>query len=1226
MPVALRVAMVSLIGCLAILFGACGDVEGGFEPTIGAIKISASATELLPGDTVQAEVHILDQQSKTISVYRGSRSGVSYSTSGSTKQLASEPKIEWQSSDPNVAIVDATGVITAVGPGEALISARIGSVIDVLRILVGALTTDLQYVSGDNQQAAAGAQLPQALHVRVVNGNGKPVSGATVRFSVLSGGGRVSASQVTTGSTGDAKVTWTLGPQPGEQRVEARLSGLGNDAYIFKATATAAGAAQLVKVSGDGQTATVGQKLAQPLVVRLTDAFGNPISGVQVQWLLPPNAKGKLNPAVTKTDASGLAKTEWTLSEVAGENLAGALVEGVAPVPFSAQGKPGPVATLTKVSGDAQSGSPGAKLEQPLVVQAVDAYGNAVAGATVTWSVIQGGGSLDRTKTDTDQEGRASVTWQLGSEGSNQVRASAGSSATAVFSATATTSSTGAARVTVKPDSARVVALGATSAFTATVSDASGKSMSGVTVTWTSLDPNVAKVDASGVATALANGTARIVAMAAGKADTALLRVSQVATQITVSPLADTLNAVGDTIQFTAVAKDANGHPVPGAAITWSSSNPSVASVNALGLVVSKAKGVALLTAALSCGGSLCAADSAGVLVRQVVAGVNVTPASTSLEVGKTVQVTAAAVDSNGVAVKDASFTWSSSDPSVATVSSSGLVTAVGQGTVQIVAQSGGVRGTATFQVSASQRGGNDGGNNDGGKDGGNNGGNDGGSSGGGNGGGSVGGPNLTTPELPRVRIDPKYVHPGGNVIQVRAGDNLQAALDAAKPGDIIELQAGATFKGNFVLRAKGGSQWIVIRTSAELPPEGTRITPNFSGFAKIVSPNSNRALRTEDGASYYRLMGLELTIDPSVTSATAILELGSSGQTMAGMPKHIVVDRSYIHGHDNLSVQRCVSLQSAYTAIVDSYLDKCHHKGADSQAIGSWNGAGPFLIKNNYLAGAGENVMFGGAAPSIQGLIPADIEVIGNYFHKPASWRGKWVVKNLLEFKFVQRILVEGNVFDGNWKDGQDGMAFNFKVSDAGSATWVKTTDVTFRYNVIRNSEGGMKIAATAGDTERLLIEHNVFEGIGAQGGVGRLFVLLGEIRDLTIRNNTGFATNALLIAEGNPQRGFAMYNNIFARGKYGIKGSTSEGTATLDAHMPGYYFKRNVLIGASQSRYPSDNFFPASESSVGFANFSGGDYRLSAGSQYRNMGTDGRDPGADVGTLMSRTANVAR
>src|SRR5690606_14198245 len=205
-------------------------------------------------------------------------------------------------------------------------------------------------------------------------------------------------------------------------------------------------------------------------------------------------------------------------------------------------------------------------------------------------------------------------------------------------------------------------------------------------------------------------------------------------------------------------------------------------------------------------------------------------------------------------------------------------------------------------------------------------------------------------------------------------------------------------------------------------------------------------------------------------------------------------------------------------------------------------------------------------------------------------------VVKNLLEVKFVQRILVEGNVFDGNWKDGQDGMALNVKVSDAGSATWVKTTDVRFRYNVIRNSEGGMKIAATAGDTERLLIEHNVFEGIGAQGGVGRLFVLLGEMRDLTIRNNTGLATNALLIAVGNPQREFAMYNNIFARGKYGIKGSPSEGTATLDAHMPGYYFKRNVLIGASQSRYPSDNFSPARDRSVGSVKCSGGGDRRTA------------------------------
>src|SRR5690606_28177904 len=200
-----------------------------------------------------------------------------------------------------------------------------------------------------------------------------------------------------------------------------------------------------------------------------------------------------------------------------------------------------------------------------------------------------------------------------------------------VFNASASKSQPNVARVTVKPDSARVLALGASSMFVATVADESGQGVTGVPVTWTSLNPNVATVDGSGVAKAMANGTARIVASAAGKADTAVLRVSQVATHISVSPRADTLNAIGDTVQFTAVAKDANGHVVPGAAITWSSSNASVASVNALGMVVSKAKGVALLTAALSCGGSTCAADSAGVLVRQVVAGVSMTPPSGDL-------------------------------------------------------------------------------------------------------------------------------------------------------------------------------------------------------------------------------------------------------------------------------------------------------------------------------------------------------------------------------------------------------------------------------------------------------------------------------------------------------------------------------------------------------------------------------------------------------------------
>ena len=70
-------------------------------------------------------------------------------------------------------------------------------------------------------------------------------------------------------------------------------------------------------------------------------------------------------------------------------------------------------------------------------------------------------------------------------------------------------------------------------------------------------------------------------------------------------------------------------------------------------------------------------------------------------------------------------------------------------------------------------------------------------------------------PELPRVLIDTTYVAPAGATIAVGAGGNLQEALNRAQPGDVVSLEAGATFRGNFVLPNKTGTGWIVIRTSA---------------------------------------------------------------------------------------------------------------------------------------------------------------------------------------------------------------------------------------------------------------------------------------------------------------------------------------------------------------------------------------------------------------------------
>ena len=166
--------------------------------------------------------------------------------------------------------------------------------------------------------------------------------------------------------------------------------------------------------------------------------------------------------------------------------------------------------------------------------------------------------------------------------------------------------------------------------------------------------------------------------------------------------------------------------------------------------------------------------------------------------------------------------------------------------------------------------------------------------------------------------------------------------------------------------------------------------------------------------------------------------------------------------------------LNSASTAIIDSYISNIHEDGADSQAICGWNGPGPFKIVNNYLEGAGENVMFGGAAPAIQNLVPSDIEFRFNHVSKPLSWKkvdpsyaGRpWTIKNLFELKNAQRVLIDQNVFENNWADAQVGFAILFTPrSEDGAAPWATVQDVTFTNNILRHSGSGFNIAGADND-----------------------------------------------------------------------------------------------------------------------------------------------------------------
>jgi len=226
----------------------------------------------------------------------------------------------------------------------------------------------------------------------------------------------------------------------------------------------------------------------------------------------------------------------------------------------------------------------------------------------------------------------------------------------------------------------------------------------------------------------------------------------------------------------------------------------------------------------------------------------------------------------------------------------------------------------------------------------------------------------------------------------VRRGENLQAALNAARPGDLLLLEAGAEFVGNFVLPLKSGDSPIVVRSTAShlLPVEGVRVQPSdVPLLARIRSPNTAAALRTAAGAHHWELRYLEFSANQLGYGDIIQLGDGSAAQnTLAKVPHHIVLSHLYVHGDRLFGQKRGIALNAAHVTIRDSYIAECKGVGVDTQAIGGWNGPGPFVIDNNYLEATGENVLFGGADPAIPNLVPDGITFRRNHVSRPMAWR----------------------------------------------------------------------------------------------------------------------------------------------------------------------------------------------------------------------------------------------
>ncbi len=543
-------------------------------------------------------------------------------------------KVTWSSSDAGVAQVDASGLVTAAGNGTATITATAGRAAVSATVTVEQEAVTLTLTPEDVAFRALGDTLRLVAGAADANGYPVPVDWSSSDTAVA----QVDTSGlVTAAGNGTATITATAG----RPAVSATVT-VEQEAVVLRLTPE------------DAAFRALGDTLR--LVAEAADANGHPV----------PVAWSSSETAVAQVDDSGLVTAVGNGTATITAKAGGAAVSATVSVEQEA-------VALSLTPEDVAFRALGDTIR--LLAEVADANGHPVP---VTWS------SSETAVAQVDDSGLVTAV----GNGTATITAKAGEDA---VSATVTVDQE-AIVLRLTPEDVAFRALGDTLRLVAEAADANGYP---VPVAWSSSDPAVAQVDASGLVTAVGNGTATITAKAGEDAVTAAVTVEQEAVVLGLTPEDVAFRALGDTLRLVAEAADANGYPVP---VAWSSRDPAVAQVDASGLVTAASNGTATITA--KAGGD---AVSATVTVDQEIVAISgLPPADTLLwygEPGDTLRLVAVALDANGHPVEGARFGWSSSLAWVATVDAGGLVRGAAEGVTTITATANSVQATTKLTV-----------------------------------------------------------------------------------------------------------------------------------------------------------------------------------------------------------------------------------------------------------------------------------------------------------------------------------------------------------------------------------------------------------------------------------------------------------------------------------------------------------------------------------------------
>ena len=252
---------------------------------------------------------------------------------------------------------------------------------------------------GNNQSATVGSAFGTALQVKFSDSFGNPVSGVSVTFAAPASGASGTFSGNTTVTSNAAGIAaapaFTANGKAGSFTVTASAANIGS--VNFTLTNTAGAAASIVATSGNNQSATVNTAFGSPLIARVLDSYGNPVSGTSVTFSEPGSGALAVfgGSTVVMSNADGMvASPTLSANTVSGSYIVTASAANVSSAQFTLTNSAGLPTSIVKTGGNNQAVAANTAFATPLSVKVSDIYGNPVPNVNVAFSGPATGSSL----------------------------------------------------------------------------------------------------------------------------------------------------------------------------------------------------------------------------------------------------------------------------------------------------------------------------------------------------------------------------------------------------------------------------------------------------------------------------------------------------------------------------------------------------------------------------------------------------------------------------------------------------------------------------------------------------------------------------------------------------------------------------------------------------------------------------------------------------------------